>query len=264
MADQNIPVPPQEFIERDRQRPPDTRQITPDMAIAGRQGEAARRAPPGEPPLDYNVRSVYDSRPINGTDFNIAVAFQGSTTDTFTDALCEFIVPPGSICVLLQTHTWVEANDGSGGPGPAFARSQVLASLTLDGGNVPYNQNVPVGSEQDDLLKSFIIANEFQAMGVRLIASIGTPFPVNAIVYAHFYGNLLAKTGRPTPFEIANPAGSGAPARVAPYVPPPLPSVRVQPPQIPVAVAPAAPPRAKLAVPYVPRKRAMFAAKPGG
>lgn len=255
---ENIYVPPEEFLEgREHQLPPDTRTLTADMSRAELHADNAARTPLGEPTLDFNVRSIFDSRPVNTIDFNIPAFFEGPTTTSFTEAVMSFVVPDGSVCVLRKTHTWSEIGNGS--IGTATERSDIKASFMLDGVTVQYNQDIPVGPEQDDLLRTFIIADERQVVAVKLVSGVGVPWPQFTVVWAHFYGNFIAKTGRPKQFEIANPAGSGVPSRVAPPPPPRMPSRNpIMPPDMPPAPVAVAAPRRVLAPPVVPKRRVTF------
>lgn len=199
----NIPVPPEEFITgRERQLGPDTRSLTPDATIAGRQADAAQVAPLGSPPLDYLVRSVYDSRPVNGQDFNICSSVTAAGTET--SLTVSMTVPPGYIAVVRRVHTELE-------PGPPITlRRQVQASLQRNSVTIPFQEGIFVGTAQDTLLESFVLADENDTVSVTLSyftsAEVVNTFPAGTVFEAQFYGNFLAKTGRPYNFEIANPS----------------------------------------------------------
>lgn len=248
----NILVPPQEFLEeRERQLPPDTRALTADMARVAKHADSASQTPLGEPSLDFTVRAVYDSRFPNTQDFNIAVEHVGESGDE-SFVILSFQVPQGMVCVLRELHHWFETTV------PFVQRSDVLMSLQINNVNVQYNQNIPVGVESDVLVKSFVIADENQTVGIRLDFSSALTDPT---VWALFYGNFIAKTGRALAFEIANP-GIAGPVNVAPFMPPPPPP---PPAQVPAFVPPAAPiappsvtPAAVIASP-APLKRVKFA-----
>lgn len=164
--DENRVIPAVEFItDKERQLPPDTRTLTADMARVALHADAAAQTPAGEPLLDYTVRSVYDSRPVNTYDFNIPANNAGEGgTDTVVEL--SFEVPRGSVCVLRAVHHWIE-----GTPPSLPDRSDVLMTLTINDISQQYNQNIPVGLESDELVKCFLIADEGQQVGVRLVFS---------------------------------------------------------------------------------------------
>jgi hypothetical protein len=189
-----------------------------------------RVAPAGEPPADYDVRSVYDSRPVQGFDFNIT-AETGETSSPF---VVEWQVPEGFVAVVRALHHWFD-------PAPMItSRQEITLTLLRDGNDVRFNVEIPVGSESDELVKCFAIYDEFQMVGARLV----TPGAVvNTAAFVHFYGNFLLKTDTTPAFQIANPVGRKlGPPRVAPapLVPPKIETpVAIMPPQLqPTMTAP--------------------------
>jgi hypothetical protein len=188
----------QEYINlRESQLPPDTTLIPPDMAAGAVTTEALAQTRVGEPLDDYDVRSIYDSRPVNGYDFNLQAhsAAAGVSTSSFQ---LDFIVPRGYIMVPREVHHWFE-------PGWGLLRSDVQMSLMINGAAVPNNQNVFVGAASDALINFFLPVNELSTFSVRLgVGLVGGNFTPGTVAFVHLYGNLLLKTGKATPFEIAN------------------------------------------------------------
>lgn len=180
-----------EFIdERERQAPADTRTRQPDV-----RNPDILQVPLGEPAIDFDVRSVYDARPINAYDFNIipaSVAIGSSTSYTIS-----FQVKQGRTAVIRELHHWIE-------PVPNLPlRSDILLSIQLQKADVPDNINIPVGVASDGLIKLFLIADEYQTVSFNFVTSS----LITGTGYVHVYGNYILKTGRPAPFEIANPVG---------------------------------------------------------
>lgn len=172
--------------------------------LAGRRGEPdlqrARdefeRSPIGAPPIDYDVRSIFDSRPVNGFDFNIVESGDIGGGEP-GGVLVEMTVPEGYVAVLRSISMWFEPN-----PQSAPNRSNVLASLYLNGGPFNYNVDLPVGVEIDTV-PFFMIADEFNRIGWAVTLPDD---PVDDVTcYVHFHGNLILKSGRPAVFEVANP-----------------------------------------------------------
>jgi hypothetical protein len=146
--------------------------------------------------MDYGVRSVYDSRPVSGYDFNIIVTMAAGICVTPTPAF--FTVPQGYVAVLREIETWCEP------PQNLTARTDITVSAQINMVDIPYNTGIPVGNGTLENIKLFSIADELQQVGVTFPA-----FPASGAftLYAQLYGNFLLKSGRPAPFEIANYAG---------------------------------------------------------
>lgn len=192
-----------DFIERREDQLPPSNENAGEMSQDAKATAGMRAAPAGDPPADYDVRSVYDSRPVQGFDFNIT-AETGETSSPFT---VEWIVPEGFVAVVRALHHWFN-------PAPLIAsREDVLLTLLRDGSDVRFNVEIPVGSESDELVKVFAIYDEFQTVGARLV-NVGL---VNTAAFVHFYGNFLLKTDTTPAFQIANQVGKKlGPPRVAP------------------------------------------------
>jgi hypothetical protein len=184
-----------EFVNRDPpQLPADGSMPGADVQQASEARTAQERVPLGTPSADYTVRSVYDSRPVSAGDFNVAVFSQGCSSP----GPGFFTVPQGYVAVLREVLTWQE-------PILSYAtRAEVLVSLQANKVDVANNIAIPVGNGTDLPIKCFIIADENQSVGVRWESATA---PTNTFFWAHLYGNLLLKSGRPAQFEIANYAG---------------------------------------------------------
>lgn len=178
------------------------RQLPADRHVQRAIGRAAQKArqdqentPLGSPPKPVDVRSVYDTRPINGFDFNISAS--AATDSNTTKAVLFFNVPEGFVAVLRNFDVWFE-------PNPASAlKSGFNWSLQLNGGDYPYNLNVPFGVAVDRET-CFMIANEFNTVGLRLTLGTAFSFPDPGTAFARFYGNFLLKSGLPAALEIGN------------------------------------------------------------
>lgn len=183
-----------EFIEEREHQLPPANETGGEHAAEGRATDAMERAPAGEPPKDHDVRSVYDSRPVQGFDFNITDE-TGEGAFPFT---LEFTVPEGFVCVLRALHHWFD-------PAPLVpSRNNVQMTLLRNGNDVRFNVDIPVGAESDELVKCFLIADEFETVGVRLTSGLAV---VDTAAFVHFYGNFLLKTDSTAQFQIANPVG---------------------------------------------------------
>lgn len=203
-----------EFELRQRQLPADKN----SRNAAGRAWTHAReeidRTPLGPPPKPVDVRSVYDTRPVNGFDFNI-VENAGAEEGTAV-RLLNFQVPEGFICVLRNFDIWFETATF-----PSEEKSGVTWTLLLNGGAYAYNEDVPFGVAVDRET-CFMIADEFNSVGLRIVSTAGN-FSSGAETYARFYGNFLLKSGLPAALAIGNPVAQ--PQKTAPRrAPPPAPT----------------------------------------
>lgn len=196
-----------------------------DPIAPGQQVDSARTSydntPIGPIPFAFDVRAIFDSRPINAFDFNIT---QSTSGEIANPVQVSFTVPNGYVAVLKRVITFLE------NPIPASVlRSDVLLTLLLNQGVVPNNERIPVGVDQDSLVNCFLIADQGSVITARFTVSAAI-LALLPTYTAHFYGNLLQKTNIPAPFEIANPTNKaqGQPNLVA--APPAQPPATFQPP----------------------------------
>lgn len=195
--------------------------------------EAFDRTPIGTPPANCDVRSVYDSRPINAYDGNVITSdtVVAKATPVFD---CEFTVREGYVFVVRNLHHWFELPDASW-----QRRTDVLMSLFLNGAVLPDLVDIPVGVESDALVKTFIIADELNTLRCRLTVD---DVSIDRTAYVMFYGNYLLKSTVAAPQQIGNCIGEGILTQprqtIAPLAPQPAVSTAR-----PIAPAPSMPTR---------------------
>jgi len=228
-----------EFEGRNRQLPADLDTAAPYSTLE-KSRESFDRTPSGTPPKCYDVRSTYDVRPINAFDFNIVDS--DTATEALPDLTLTMTVPQGFVAVLRNIDIWTVNVI-------AAQKADQTWSLQLDGADYPYNVNVPFGTAVDRETV-FLIANEFQRIGVKLILP-AADYAIGDEGYVRFYGNFLLKDDIPANFQIANPTADCQPSaqRNAPTPRAPAPPVRSAP--VPSA-APLPAPSVKPAVPPYP------------
>lgn len=196
--------------------------MSPDMASAQRGRVDAAETGVGSPKIDYSVRSIYDSRPINSREFNLwftAVGDDASAVQIEVFRNC-FIVPAGYVAVLRGVTILV-------GPPliPDFTNYDGVLRIAVNGAIVD-PPDVTVGPEfgapasvlsqleipfqTNQEVETFVLADEAQTVGVFL--DIGTASPEADNLQVGFRGAFLLKTGVPAQFQAANEAGR---ARVA-------------------------------------------------
>jgi hypothetical protein len=202
--------------------------LPPDMARSDAVRKAAAEAGIGGPVLDYGVRGVYDSRPVNAIDFNQTYLLNLANAYNFVAQPAMLQVPQGRVAVLRR----VEFSDPGSVTGivSAYTFPSVVADnlLLVDyyvqvlrnagvvqpidmrvPGTVGFNYKDAIPIKGGDSIDTFLIYDEGEQIGLNFYlssAAVGE-------VFVKLYGNLLPKTGVPANFEIANKA-AGTPARV--------------------------------------------------
>lgn len=180
---------------------------------------------PRPPQLLYGVESVYDSRPIQGTDFQHTQCIDavwiadGVHDATFVEVFgggivtAEFLVPDNTIGVLREFRYTLS---------PSFlnivvegATCWLQTDIFLDNVVVKQYNQMFFPTFMVDRFPTFVIADERQLIKLRFTltaadeggvitlidtALIGREF----LVMVEFYGNIILKSGIPKEFEIAN------------------------------------------------------------
>jgi len=156
--------------------------------------DAMRAAPLGEPPTDFDVRAVFDSRFINSYDFNLSLAVSIASNVTW---VATFNVPTGYRAIPRK---WSVQFD-SPPLGPAAANN---VTLQQNGADVPNNGPIIIGAGTDDPIDSFYLCEENTTFGITGINQVNTEVNVNV------YGNLLAVSDVALPLSISNQKKAGA------------------------------------------------------
>lgn len=189
--------------------------VSPDMVSAAQGRADEKMTGLGSPTMDYTVRSVYDSRPPSGKDFNLWFRADQPVcgSQDFTGFARAWQVPAGYMAVVRGVRILMDPTSDPGIPYHGLFRLLVNGAslepeqMIVGQGNansVPVQlQGIPF-RDGDDGISTFVIADEYQFVGVEF-PFISTGFNVNP--YVGFYGNFLLKTGRPAMFEPSNLAG---------------------------------------------------------
>ena len=175
---------------------------------------------PRPPALLYEVIATYDSRPIQGFDFqfsdcgNIDWIADGGGAG-FDPIDFTFIVPDNNVAVLKSFRYQVTA-----APQNMVTEGDcwLFSTLLVDDSPVrQYNRMLhPV--KMPRLFPVFLIVDERRRITLRLVRADDGTSPVEFFsdlvglqtpILAELYGNLLVKTGVPQEFEIANAIGGG-------------------------------------------------------
>ncbi len=194
-------------------------QMSPDMASAERSRVDASGTGLGSPKIDYSVRSVYDSRPINHREFNLW--FQAQINDEppavadLTIFRSTFFVPDGYVMVLRDVTILLQAfvnllnydgtlsiivNGGIVDPinviaGPVIADAQPVQTA------IPFRDGEKVDT--------FVFGDEGDSVGLDIAISGAPGFTFETVdfIQVGFHGQFLLKTGVPAQFQAANEAG---------------------------------------------------------
>jgi len=176
----------------DTQAPPDPFAGPADMAGSGPLVSAMEIAPLGEPPVGFDVRCTFDSRMINGYDFNLSAAI---TDTSVTNWQATFIVPNG---YRMIPREWTIYFDN---PPPGLA-SNSTATLQQQSAGIPNNGPIMIGSGTTDPLKSFFLCEENTTFGI--IGNNSNIFSGAVTGYVTVYGNLLSVLDVALPFAASN------------------------------------------------------------
>jgi hypothetical protein len=155
------------------------------------------QAPLGNPPLDFDVISTYDSRPVNAYDFNFSASVTATLGVVWT---MTFNVPPGYRAVprewdVTYDTPFVGPSNGS------------TVSLLQGSAGVPNNGPIIIGSGTFDPIKSFFICEEQTTFGITGIAIGGGANgvgPNTSNVSVNVWGNLIPVSEVALPFTVAN------------------------------------------------------------
>lgn len=203
-----------------------SRAQNPDMSRAAVGRADARDTGLGSPVLDYTVRSVYDSRPNSGVDFNLWFNLQsGEGIENYNQLMRAWLVPDGWVAVIRKVSfksrvqsLIVDALDAEAYVALIIngARVDPITVRIATQGSIRARQLPGIPMNNGDSFDTFQVADERSSIGAQLLDSGGSPInpPVDPDpdnYYAvGFYGNFLLKTGRPAMFEPSNLA-SGNP-----------------------------------------------------
>lgn len=185
---------------------------------------------PRPPQLLYGVESVYDSRPIQGTDFqhteciDVSWIADGVHDATFVESFggglvtAEFLVPENTIAVLREFRYSFS---------PGFvdivvegATCWLQSDFFLDNVVVKQYNQMFFPTFMEDRFPTFVIADERQLIKLRFslnpadeggtITLIDTALIGREMLcMVEFYGNIILKSGIPKEFEIANALRGG-------------------------------------------------------
>lgn len=162
---------------------------------------AMQQAPLGEPPMAFDVRSVYDSRPVNGYDFNYSGFFASQNLNNNPWTL-EFNVPTGYRAVPRKWDVFFDTPPG----GPSYAST---VTLLQNGAAVPNNGPIIIGmGTGDEPIDSFFLCEENTSFGITGNVTAAPNTTQDSVISVNVYGNLIPVSQVALPFSIANPSSN--------------------------------------------------------
>lgn len=206
----------------------------PEMQSAAAARRGLQKTGLGSPVLDYTVRSVFDSRPVNAIEFNfwarLASDQENHATPNLSALVRCFNTPRGYVTLIREVSFM--------GPALAFGyQINAFLRLMVDEANqdpptlepgpsypgtpgliLPQGVAIPVGRVGS--FKAFKLVDEGHWVGAQVTyntAQVGNPTNAQLFqTYVGFQGSFLLKTGVPSDFQAAN---EGNRARRAETVP---------------------------------------------
>jgi hypothetical protein len=178
----------------DYQEPPDMRDnASGDMGRSQQESvDEMQRTPLGEPRVEFDVRCVYDSRPLNGGDFNLSITAVDTST---TNWQATFVVPNG---YRMVPRKWEVTFDNP----PSGPNANSTATIQQNGANLPYNGPIIIGMGTSEPIETFFICEENTTFGI--MGNNANFTGGSNVVNVNVYGNLLAATDVALPFEVTN------------------------------------------------------------
>ncbi len=167
---------------------------------------------PGTVPVDANVITTFDARPINGRDFSQLIYLSSSNINT--NASISYTVPDGYIGILRwfsyelsisqslgSDYMDVYGNFNGIGAGPPPNGAITSVTITSGGSPSPDFSGVPFGTSVDR--QPCYILCEAGAQIVLTFRLLSNPSNWDSIHggWMQLYGNLILDTGRPLEFE---------------------------------------------------------------
>ena len=149
----------------------------------------------GEPQTNFTVTAVYDSRIVNGYDFNFTAAITGSNTVPWS---ANFTVPVGYRAVPRE---WDVQFDQVSPLNPGVGSAGSTAIITQGNAALPNNQ-VSIGLGTTNPIKTFFICEESTTFGITGLNTLVDQATITGSV--NVYGNLIPVTQVALPLATSN------------------------------------------------------------
>lgn len=161
--------------------------------------QAMQATPLTPPDVDFEVRSVYDSRPINGYDFNFSgtaeIDVNSSETGTWN---VTFDVPTGYRAVPREWDVFFDIP-------PTVIASKNVVSIQQQNANIPNNGPIIVGMGTGARpIKTFFVCEENTTFGIEGTLTNSANSTQTTTISVNCYGNLIPVSDCALPFTIAD------------------------------------------------------------
>ena len=164
-----------------------------DLAMDASSTAAMMQTPLGEPDIDFDVRCIYDSRPVNGYDFNVSNTLT-TTSSAPTIWTFNFTVPLGYRMIPKKFEIKFD-------PAPAGPISQSTATILQQGVGLSNNQNIIIGP--GGTIDTFFICEEQTTFGITgTNNNVFGGLVLTAIV--NVWGQMIPVSDVALPFTAAN------------------------------------------------------------
>lgn len=163
--------------------------------LAGEQAAVAdmHKTQIGEPPNDFDVRSVWDVRPVNGYDALLSTTSTDSTTQSWS---ATFTAPNGYRAIPRKWEVWYDSPvGGAAGVSKAF--------LQKNGADLPNQLGWIIGDGTQNPIESFFTCEENTTFGIR--GHNGNIVTGNSVVNINCLVTLYPVSEISLPLSIANP-----------------------------------------------------------
>ena len=177
----------------DNQAPPDFAVGPADLSGIDNAVSSMQSAPLGEPPSAFDVRSVYDSRPVNAFDFNLSATVTNNPSATSWQT--SFVVPAGYRAVPKK---W-SVNFDNPPPGP---NGLSVAWIQQGNSDLQYNGPIIIGTGTDDPIETFFLCEEQTSFGIRGVQGNYTSGVLT--VNINVWGQFIAVSEVALPFAASN------------------------------------------------------------
>lgn len=154
-------------------------------------------------PYGIKTQSVFDSRPINATDFNVKTRallapYQGEATVLFAKAV--FTPPNGFIAILRNIEFSLLSSAGTPFI-PVSALNGVTLQVKINGIVQPYFVD-DIAYDTYEKIDSFVVVPQNSELEVNVIYDWATDLTGPSFGLVHLYGNVIMDTGLPANYLV--------------------------------------------------------------
>lgn len=147
-----------------------------------------------------SVRSVFDTRLINSTDFNFAGSEEVTPSAELNESVSIGFIVPQSYVAILRKFKWIITPNLVG-----EAEVDLLMSIKVDGISQVGHTDLVSMHAPEDYWDTHILAPEGSTISINFNFRATYSEGITYTVFAHLYGNLILSKQLPLAFEVGNP-----------------------------------------------------------